>query len=163
MDYLVMKERLTLEKAEKIAKESFRKIKNKENREYHLLHSALVKKTVSILSKYFDVDKKVLEIAALVHDIGYVIDPENHAEESLKILERKFKVGKVLKDCILNHGFNKKPITLEGKIFQLADKLYILNPKLVSYLLKYKNTLKKEDFKFLRRIFDKALILFQKF
>ena len=163
MDCLVMKERLTLEKAEKIAKESFGKIKNKENREYHLLHSALVKETVNTLSRYFDVDKKVLEIAALVHDIGYVIDPENHAEESLKILERKFKVEKVLKDCILNHGFNKKPITLEGKIFQLADKLYVLNPKLVSYLLKYKNTLKKEDFKFLRRIFDKALILFQKF
>ena len=158
-----MKERLTLEKAEKIARESFGKTKNKENREYHLLHSALVKEIVNTLSRYFDVDKKVLEIAALVHDIGYVTDPENHAEESLKILERKFKVGKVLKDCILNHGFNKKPITLEGKIFQLADKLYVLNPKLVSYLLKYKNTLKKEDFKFLRRIFDKALILFQKF
>lgn len=157
-----MKEKLTLEKAEKIAKESFGKIKNKENREYHLLHSVLVKETVNTLSRYFDVDKKILEIAALVHDIGYVTDPENHAKESLKILQKKFKVEKVLKDCILNHGFNKKPITLEGKIFQLADKLYLLSPKLVSYLLKYKNTLKKEDFDFLRRILDKALILFQK-
>jgi len=158
-----MKKKLTIKNALQIAKKNFRKIKNKESREYHLLHSFLVRETIKILSKYFKVDRKPLEIAAIVHDIGYVTDPKNHAEESLKILQKEFEIDDIVKDCILNHGSDKKPKTFEGKLFQLADKLCIFHPELIKYLITYRKNLKKEDYKFLNSILAKGFYLLTSF
>jgi HD superfamily phosphodiesterase len=104
-----MKQKLTENKAMELAQEFFKQIRNKEDREYHLLHSKLVSNLALVLAKDKKIDKRALKIASWVHDIGYVVDPKKHAEHSLKILERNFIIDPVLRDCILNHSAGAKP------------------------------------------------------
>jgi hypothetical protein len=47
-----------------------------------------------------------------------------------------YEVNKELKDCILNHGSNKNPDTIEGKIFQIADKLSFFDKDIIELLFK---------------------------
>lgn len=88
---------------------------------------------------------------------------EEHAQHSIEILEKEYEMSETLKDCILNHGTNEKPKTEEGKIMQVADKVCMLNPELVSLLLKYslkKNKEEKEkDLEFIRKMCNKAVNL----
>ncbi len=116
-----------------------------------------------VLAKNKNIDKKALRIAGWVHDIGYVVNPKKHAEYSLKILERYFIIDHVLRYCILNHSTEAKPKTEEGKIFQLADKLYLLNPEIVSFLVKYKKKLSREEIAFFENNFKKILKLLKNY
>ncbi|MCK4634999.1 MAG: HD domain-containing protein [Candidatus Aenigmarchaeota archaeon] len=75
-------------------------------------------------------DLEVLELAAFLHDIGISEDRENHEKVSAEITREilkdydKKKMENVI-HCIEVHRFSKglKPITLEAKILQDADKL----------------------------------------
>ena len=105
---------LNVKEAEKICKENLSKIKDGN---LHVIHSKLVGDTALILSKGKQLNENLLKIAAWVHDIGYSIDSENHAEHSVEILEKRgYEVNKILRDCVLNHGASKNPKTNEGKI-----------------------------------------------
>ncbi len=75
------------------------------------------------------VDIEDLEIAAWLHDIGYVLQKENHAKYSREMCEQHFTLNDKIRDCILNHGRKNKPRTKEGKIIQLADKLSLFYPE----------------------------------
>ena len=131
--------KLTVQIAKKIFRHYTLKIKDKDQKRFIFNHVEAVVETSKLLAKYTEADVKTLEIAGWVHDIGKSADREPHAEESLKILEKDFFVSEILKDCILNHGYLKHPKTIEGKILQSADKISILDRKILPIFLKNQN------------------------
>jgi uncharacterized protein len=78
------------------------------------------------------VDREVLEVAALLHDIGRVSRDKDHAKHSAEIAYiilklacfPEDKVRKVV-EAILSHSFSEgvKPMSIEAKILSDADKL----------------------------------------
>jgi len=78
------------------------------------------------------VDREILEIAALLHDIGRVADPTNHAERSAEIARLllelsgypRDRIGRVV-EAILAHSYSgKRPaLSIEAKVLSDADKL----------------------------------------
>jgi len=159
-------EKLTPKTAERFAREIFGKFKDKEEKEFRLVHPVLVSETALILAKKINqkVDLDVLRIAAWVHDVGYSIESKNHAEHSLAILEKKFEIDKVLRDCVLNHGSEAKPTTLEGRIIQLADKAFILDKELLKLILKSsKEKIDPEYIDFIKKMSVKLADLLDRF
>ena len=151
-----MKEKLTIEKAKEISTEYLNKVEDKRLREFLLIHSSKVAKISALMGKVKKLDIESLEIAGFVHDIGYFINEENHPKNSLDILEKEnFEIDEKLKDCVLNHGANDKPQTEEGKIFQIADKISILDQETLSIFLN-DNPLTNEEKKFLEMMLSKA-------
>lgn len=78
------------------------------------------------------VDREVLEIAALLHDIGRVSEDENHAKKSSEIAQiilqlANFPSEKIEKivEAIKAHSFSEgvEPRSVEAKILSDADKL----------------------------------------
>ena len=91
-----------------------------------------------------------------INDIGYCIDEEEHPKYSLKILkDLSYEISKTLEDCILNHGSDKEPITPEGKVFQMADKISILDIETLQSFLKNKD-INREDLVFIEEMIKKA-------
>lgn len=101
-------------------------------------HVWRVYKLCLALAKEQKIDKQVLQIAALLHDIGgaaEMADPTgktDHAVVSAQMAEKilqgmNFPEQKIshIKDCIISHRYktNNKPRTLEAKILFDADKL----------------------------------------
>jgi len=78
------------------------------------------------------VDTEVLELAAILHDVGRALSPENHAEASARFAERLLKalgyprdrIERVV-DAIRTHSFSSggKPRSIEAAILSDADKL----------------------------------------
>lgn len=154
-----MKEEITPEKAKKIYYEFLNKVNDQKLKDFLLIHSLRVSDIAVLIGKIKGLDIKVLEIAGLVHDIGYSISEKNHPQCSLNILEeQKFEIGDKLKDCILNHGSLGKPKTEEGKIFQIADKLSIIDKDTLAIFLKG-NNITIEEKEFLKMMISKSLEL----
>jgi HD superfamily phosphodiesterase len=130
-----MKDTLTVKKAKKFCEETLMKLENKENARFILLHSKLDSEIALILAEKKNVNKETLEIASWVHDIGKTIDKVDHEKHSIEILEKQFELSETLRDCILNHRTYGKPITEEGKLFRIADKISILHPEIVRNLV----------------------------
>jgi len=155
---------LTPTLAEAFAKQKLQEIKDEEAREFQLSHTKAVVEAALILSGDKSIDKDALEAAAWLHDIGYTISRENHAEHSLKILEKEgFEINEKLKDCILNHGNSGNPISEEAKILKIADKASALNPEILKIFKKYSSSKSKEekqkDMDFIKATTDKGLEL----
>ena len=84
------------------------------------------------LAERYNADKKVIELAAYLHDIGKIRGLESHAESGAKIAEEKLrefgcpedKIQKV-KHCVLSHRGSQliEPETVEAKIVADADAL----------------------------------------
>jgi len=153
---------LNPEMAEQFAISQLVKIKSDEDREFNIMHTEAVVETALILSKGKEVDKDLLVIAGWLHDIGKSVQGENHAQKSVEILEAEgFELNENLKDCILNHGSSGNPQSEEAKIIQIADKLSVLHPELISILERY--TLKKskedkeKDFEWIKKMANNAL------
>lgn len=139
------------------------RISNLDERKFILYHSEAIVETAKLLAKNTSADVELLEIAGWVHDIGKSVADESHAEESLKILEKEFEINSILKDCILNHGASKKPITLEGKIIQAADKISIVDKDILSIFLKNINPkITVENTEMLRKITVQAMDFLEK-
>lgn len=150
-------EKLTVEKAKKIAKEHFSKIEDKEQAEMKLIHSKTVAEAALIIARDRKVDREILQIAGWLHDIGQAIEVDNHAEHSLKLL-KNYEVSEKLKDCILNHGNNGKPKTEEGKIIQIADKVSVLDKEMTKFMFRNNPGKIKEDyFSFFKMLAEKAI------
>ncbi len=106
--------------------------KDKEDPKLWENHVCLVKKYALKLAKIENADKDVVEIAALLHDIGKYKARKNHHIESYK-LSKKFlkdsdlaeKKKKLILKCILKHGskFSNEDNEIEVKIIQSADAL----------------------------------------
>lgn len=151
--------KLSLVSAKSLAEKYIGTIEAPDSREFCLLHTKAVVKILSILTNYRDIDKQLLKICGWVHDIGYSINQENHAQHTLEILEKEdYEINDTLKDCILNHGVAGKPATHEGRLMQAADKISFLNPDMVEVFIKNnKYKIKDEDIDFLKSMCDKAI------
>ena len=108
------------------------------------------------------VDRELIIIAGWLHDMGKIMELENHAQHSLEVLEKNgFEVSKKLRDCIINHGSNGNPECEEAKLIQFADKISILHPELVKILVKYSfkktNSEKEKDLDFIRKLLNQCI------
>lgn len=112
--------------------EKIRRLAMKELEKNDLVHGREHTRRVCELSKKLgkgeNADLEVLELAALLHDVGVHKDRKKHAEKSadiakdiLKNYDRKEKVI----DCIKSHRFGKspEPKSIETKVLQDADML----------------------------------------
>jgi hypothetical protein len=90
---------------------------------------------------------------------------EHHAEYTIPMLSNLwYEIDNKLEDCILNHGNNKTPTTLEGNIFQIADKLSIFDADIIELFLKYENfPMKKDGLDFLKTMAEKSFKLLEDF
>lgn len=110
---------------------------NKTGRYHSWDHILLVRKHALLLAQDFpNIDKKVLEAACYLHDIGRSIKDEGHPDESVKIATPFLKkIGLAVGEIeALNHAVShhdKSMIlqahTLEAKLLFDADKIEILS------------------------------------
>ena len=99
---------------------------------YHnYTHTERVLRSIRELIENTDVSKKdaeVLELAALLHDTGYIKTREDHEEESVKIATAFLKDNgadkktiEAVNECIMATKFKDSPKTDLGKIIRDAD------------------------------------------
>jgi putative nucleotidyltransferase with HDIG domain len=144
--------KLTTKIAKSIALKYFRKDKNKIEKEFALIHAEAVAKISKLLAKRLNANISVVEACAWVHDIGKIIEIKNHAEHSLVLLEKeKVEITHLLRDCILNHGTNGKPLSLEAKILQMADKMSILSIPVLKLILEQEK-IPESDVEFVNKL-----------
>lgn len=157
--------KIKIEVAKKIAIETIGKLDDKSRKDFLLIHSEKVGLVANLLAASVNMQNDLFMVAGWLHDIGNIIDNENHAENSLTILkERGVDVDEVLKDCILNHGDKKEAKTLEGKIFQIADKLSIFDIDTMEVFIKFGGLPMNKDYiSFLRKLTKTALVSLEKF
>jgi len=159
-----MKRELNISTAREILEREINKVKNKEDREFTLWHSKAVADTAKLIGKNKKVNADNLFIAGLLHDIGRSETDEGHAQKSIEIIEKEFELNDIIKDCILNHSSKASPQTEEGKIIQLADKLFQLNPEFIEILFNSNNgKIKESDLKWLNKLYTSSLDLLSRF
>jgi len=156
---------LNLSEARQIALKISKNIEPIDQRDFFLVHSEKAGRVAKMIAQKIGIDNNIVEIAGWVHDIGYSKDFENHADYAIPILkELGYEVNDTLKDCILNHGNRKSPQTIEGKIFQLADKFSIFDSDVIEVILKHGNfPLKADDVNFLKMMSEKTFQLLKKY
>lgn len=157
--------KLTPTIAHQIALDYAPQIKPQRQGEFFLIHTTNVVKIAKIIAKKVNLDQDFFEIAGRVHDIGYVKDMEHHADHSLSILtDLWYEIDEKLKDCILNHGNQKSPTTLEGEIFQIADKLSIFDADIIELFLQHEDfPITKDGLEFLKAMSEKSFRLLEDF
>ena len=135
---------------------SFRRLKHKtqvflepEGDHYRtrLTHTLEVAQIARSISRALQLNEDLTEAIALAHDLGHT--PFGHAgeraldkvckfgfrhyEQSVRVVEKLEKKGKGLnltkevRDGIINHQTNGKPMTLEGNVVRLSDKIAYVN------------------------------------
>ncbi|MEM4181552.1 MAG: HD domain-containing protein [Candidatus Pacearchaeota archaeon] len=153
--------KLTENLAKKLAKKYLLNEKTKDGK-FLFSHTERVVFCVGLLTKKFKLDEKKLVVSAWVHDIGYFLGAENHAEKSLEILENeKIEIDEEIKDAILNHGTNANPKTIYGEIMQIADKISIIDRDVLKILLEQEK-ISDEDIKFFERVFSSCSEMLKK-
>lgn len=121
-----------------------------------LTHTLEVAQNARTIARALLLNEDLTEAIALGHDLGHTpfghageralnrISEEyggfHHNEQSVRVVERLEKDGKGLnltaevRDGILNHQTSLMPMTLEGKIVRLSDKIaYLILPLAVMY------------------------------
>lgn len=147
--------------ARAFALEIFDKLEDVLKKDFLLVHSEKVGLMADFIASHLNINNDIFIIAGWLHDIGSAIEDDNHAEHSISILEkRNIFIDPTLKDCILNHGNEGVPKTIEGKIFQLADKLSIFDLETIKVFINQGGIPMKNDYiEFLKTLSDKALFL----
>ncbi|MDD7402838.1 MAG: deoxyguanosinetriphosphate triphosphohydrolase [bacterium] len=114
-----------------------------------LTHTLEVAQNARTIARALSLNEDLTEAIALGHDLGHTpfghageralnrITEEHggfhHNEQSVRVVERLEKDGKGLnltkevRDGILNHQTKATPMTLEGKIVRLSDKIAYIN------------------------------------
>lgn len=116
-----------IEKIRKLVRDKF----EENDWKYHMLP---VVKYAKELAKAYKVDKELVELAALLHDIGRVNikhDEDHHivglpeAEKILKKFDYSKEIIKEVKHCVASHRTSKgsKPKTMVAKIVANADAM----------------------------------------
>ncbi|MEM4330753.1 MAG: HD domain-containing protein [Candidatus Pacearchaeota archaeon] len=153
--------KLTKNLAKNLAKKYLLNEKTKDGK-FLFSHTERVVFCVEILAKKFKLDKEKIVFSAWVHDIGYFLGAEKHAEKSLEILENeKIEIDEEIKDAILNHGTSANPKTIYGKIMQIADKISIIDRNILKILLE-QDKIYEEDIKFFEMVFPSCLEMLKK-
>lgn len=150
-------EKLSEKNARILAREIFLNSEDLEN-QFHYIHTKNVVNIIGFISKKFKLNIDKMQAIAWVHDIGYSLNNElDHCENSLKILKDKdIFLDKIEEDCIKNHSSSKKPMTLEAKLFKIADKLSVFDSDFIEILLKQDN-ITLEDIKDLELMSTKGI------
>ena len=104
------------------------------------IHSMIVIDRCLLMASITNLDSTVFHIAGWIHDIGRKDDKEKHHVFGIKYLKQFLKTHfeyryreKEIKDCILNHRTGMMPKTMYGKIFQMADKIALLDNRWIEY------------------------------
>ena len=112
-----------------------------------LTHTLEVQQIARTVARALRLNEDLTEAIALGHDLGHTpfghagervlneLCPEgfNHYEQGIRVVERLEKDGKGLnltkevRDGILQHRIDGNPMTLEGKVVQLCDKVAYIN------------------------------------
>lgn len=122
-----------VKRIEKIVEKQCKKPVNIFGHDFFTYHIMSVVKCAKMLAKRFKANKEIVELAALLHDIGVVQgDKPNHhisgAKEAEKILKKfnypQEKIEKI-KHCIFAHRASKKikRKSLEAEIIATADAM----------------------------------------
>ncbi len=135
---------------------SFRRLKNKtqvfltpkgDHYRTRMSHTLEVSQNARTIAKALHLNEALVEAIALGHDLGhapfghvgeYILNRLceggfRHNEQSVRIVEKLEKHGKGLnltkevRDGILNHQMSSTPMTLEGRIVRLSDKIAYIN------------------------------------
>lgn len=136
-----------------IHSKAFRRLKHKtqvyispgDHYRTRMTHSLEVAQIARTIARALLLNEDLTEAIALGHDVGHtpfghvgeyalrdIIGHYNHNEQSLRIIEYIERGGKGLnltlevKDGILNHTGDNKPLTLEGNIVRIADRIAYL-------------------------------------
>lgn len=123
--------------AEHCVKEFF---KSEWNDEKHLIHCQCVIDACLGMIQNTDLDPVVFVLSGWLHDMGKLIDKENHHQESLKFV-RKFmdkhpeyvEYTGLVEDCVVNHRSTGTPASIHARIFQLADKVSLHHQAWIVY------------------------------
>ena len=112
-----------------------------------LTHTLEVQQIARTVARALRLNEDLTEAIALGHDLGHTpfghagervlneLCPEgfNHYDQGIRVVERLEKDGrglnltKEVRDGILQHRVDGKPMTLEGKVVQLCDKIAYIN------------------------------------
>ncbi|VVB74478.1 HD domain protein [Candidatus Tiddalikarchaeum anstoanum] len=144
-----------VKKAEAFAKEQYNKYTEEPLWDNHI---SLVRDFALKLAEAEHADKLVVEVAAILHDIGYSEGKEDHnitsynlAKEFLKSINLPLDKKELILKCILNHGgkFSDIKDSIEAKIIQSADGLAIIfDDAWKKYENKYLTSDEKDELKF---------------
>jgi len=99
--------------------------------EYRWKHVLLVDSYAKQLAREYDLDQNLVELAALLHDIGYTVSEKDHhltggpaAEKILQQHGYSPEIIEQIKHCIISHSTKgPKPETILAKIITSADAL----------------------------------------
>ena len=112
-----------------------------------LTHTLEVAQIARTIARALRLNEDLTEAIALGHDLGHTpfghagerelnkLSPEgfSHYDQGLRVVERLEKDGrglnltKEVRDGIFEHRLNGTPITMEGKVVQLSDKIAYIN------------------------------------
>lgn len=108
-----------------------------------LTHTLEVANISRFIARYLDLNEDLAEAIALAHDIGhapfshtgekvleeYFGNNYSHNKQSLRVADyiEKLNLTNQVRDGILNHTGSVKPLTLEGQIVKIADRIAYLH------------------------------------
>jgi len=148
-----MNNREIIQESEKFFRENIPKSRVEKNGSYdsYLRHVLGVRKYALQLAERYNADKFVVEVAALLHDVGADAGRE-HAAESARIVERflsKFDIPNETKEkiikCIERHSIGSKVESIEEQIIQDADGIIFIEDTYKFYFGKGKEKLSLEE------------------
>ena len=161
---------MNLKNAKDLFFEIVENFSDEELKKFQKIHTPSVVNASLILAELNSIkhliSRDVLECSAWLHDIGYLIEEQNHAEHSINILnERGIKIEEKIFDCITNHGSKGNPNCSEAKILQVADKCSFINPEILRLIVMEANDkkLNEKDLDFIKKNNDSAIILLRKY
>lgn len=108
--------------------------------EKHRVHCECVVQACLGMIQNTTLDPVVFILAGWLHDMGKIIDKDNHHKESIKFATRfigqypeyKEYLG-LIEDCILNHRSIGVPSNEYSRVFQLVDKVALFNNNWIEY------------------------------
>ncbi len=113
-------------------------------------HVLGVRKYALLLAEKYGADKFVVEMAALLHDVGADVG-ETHAQESARIAKKFLstvnldeKIKPKIISCIVTHSMGSVAETQEQQIIQDADGLIFIDDSFKEYFEKKKQKLPLE-------------------
>jgi len=135
---------------------AFTKTYNHAFRNGRLKHAGRVREYALMLAKKENADRDIVEIAALLHNIGYAVKSYGHPPlDSARISGLFLKdvlsegMAKRVAECIRHHrAIDKEPESVEAKIIAAADSLAFLEDKGMQFFV-YK--LSRGDIKGMRK------------
>ena len=110
------------------------------NDEKHRIHCSCVVQACLGMAQGTNLDPVVFMLAGWLHDMGKLVNDENHHIESMKFVDRFLEKHpeyaqhfELVQDCILSHRTGGMPKTIYARIFQLADKVALVNLEWIAF------------------------------